>query len=87
MSRGVPVACTRAGGNPELANPAFLFGRRDAAGIAAALERLAEPEARAAEACRSFEAARAFDSQALDRARKDFYQAFVHEEDQNPCAD
>lgn len=87
MSRGVPVACTRAGGNPELANPAFLFGRRDAAGIAAALERLAEPEARAAEVRRSFEAARAFDSQALDRARKDFYQAFVHEEDQNPCAD
>ena len=53
----------------------------------AVVERLAEPEARAAEACRSFEAARAFDSQALDRARKDFYQAFVHEEDQNPCAD
>ena len=87
MSRGVPVACTRAGGNVELANPAFLFGRRDAAGIAAALERLADPAARAAEARRSFDAARAFDSQALDRARKEFYQAFVHEEDQNPCAD
>ena len=87
MSRGVPVACTRAGGNAELANPAFLFGRRDTAGIAAALEQLAEPGIRAAEARRSLEAARAFDSQALDRARKDFYQAFVHEEDQNPCAD
>ena len=87
MSRAVPVACTRVGGNPELASSACLFDRKDAAGIAEILEALADPDTRAAEARRSFAAARAFDSQALDRARKEFYQAFLHDDQENPCPD
>lgn len=84
MSRGVPVACTRVGGNVELASPACLFGRKDAAGIAGVLEALADPAARAAEARRSFEAAGAFDSRMLDKARNHFYGGFL---DADPCFD
>ena len=63
------------------------FDRKDATGIAEILEALADPDTRAAEARRSFAAARAFDSQALDRARKEFYQAFLHDDQENPCPD
>ena len=88
MSRAVPVACSRVGGNPELASPACLFGRRDPAGIAAVLELLADPGVRAAEARRSLEAARAFECRTLDRARNEFYQRFLHDDTtQNPCPD
>lgn len=88
MSRAVPVACSRVGGNPELASPACLFGRRDPAGIAAVLELLADPGVRAAEARRSLDAARAFECRTLDRARNEFYQRFLHDDTtQNPCPD
>lgn len=79
MSRACPVVCTKVGGNYELASDEYLFKKGDSSQLAEKLSRLMDQEEQLKEANRSFEIAKKFDKNELDRKRDEFYQIFMED--------
>lgn len=79
MSRACPVAGTKVGGIPEIVNADFLFKKRNVKNICSILKRI-NKKIMKTEAKRSFERARDFLPETLDKKRTNFYKEFVLEE-------
>ena len=77
MSRALPVTCSDAGGNPELASEDMIFHAGDVDGITAVIREMMKPEVRAREAERSFKIAHDFEKGKLDAVRDNFYSSFT----------
>ena len=78
MSRALPVTCSDAGGNPELASGDMLFKAGNVGQICGAIKRMLDPEVRKSEAMRSFALAKSFQKSRLDPIRDKFYMDFIN---------
>ena len=78
MSRGLPVACSSAGGNPELADEGMLFRAGNVSEICEVMKKLLDPEVRKREAEYSFMKAQEFTKSRLDPIRDKFYMDFMN---------
>jgi glycosyltransferase involved in cell wall biosynthesis len=78
MSRGCPALGSKTGGIPELLNKDFIFQKGAVDEICALLERL-DKETMYEEAIRSFEKAKEFDRDLLERRRTAFYKLFTRQ--------
>lgn len=75
MSRGLPVACSTVGGNPELADMLFRVG--NVRQIAAVMKEMLKPEVRKKEAVRSFTGAQDYTKEKLNAKRDEFFADFL----------
>lgn len=77
MSRGCPVIGSNVGGIPELLNDKFIFKKASVNEICELLKSV-DKNAMIEEAKRSFEKAKEYDKELLDKRRTDFYEDFVY---------
>ena len=77
MSRALPIACSDAGGNSELASGDMLFKAGNVKEIAEVMVKMLDPEIREREAIRSFTKAQEFEKRRLDPIRDKFYMDFM----------
>lgn len=79
MSRGCPIICSDVGGNYELASKQYLFKKGDSKELASKLRKMASVDEQVKEAKRSFEKAKKFDKDTLNKVRDAFYQEFMED--------
>lgn len=79
MSRGCPALGSDAGGIPELLNSKYVFKRGNVNDISAKIKLMANSKEMISEAKRSFERAKDFIPEKLERRRKDFFELFKKE--------
>lgn len=77
MSRALPVTCAAVGGNVELAEPEMLFNRGNTKDIEKIIKRLMDSSLLSRQARISFEKAREYSKDELDRKRDSFYRSFI----------
>ena len=78
MSMACPIIVSNAGGNPELANPDFVFRKGNHKELSNILKKI-NKDVLKAEATRSFEEAKNYNKDLLDKKRNDFYNKFIGE--------
>jgi len=78
MSMACPIIVSNAGGNPELANPEFVFKKGNHKELSNILKRI-NKDILASEAERSFNEAKNYNKDLLDKKRNDFYSEFIGE--------
>lgn len=78
MSMALPVICSNAGGNPELADKDMLFTAGNVSEICEAMKKMLDTEVRKREAAYSFTKAKEFEKSKLDPIRDKFYIDFMN---------
>ena len=78
MSRALPVTCSSAGGNPEIAGRDMLFTPGNVTQICEVMKKMLDPEIRKRESERSFTKAKEFEKSRLDPIRDKFYMDFIN---------
>lgn len=76
MSMACPIIVSNAGGNPELANPKYVFPKGNRKALYKILKELNSEEL-SKEAIRSFELAKSYEKEILDNKRNEFYNKFI----------
>lgn len=77
MSMACPIICSDVGGNKELANQELLFKKGSVNAIVDVIIKISNQNLQRQEAVRSFEKAKEYEKDTLDRKRNDFYLKFV----------
>ena len=78
MSRACPIICSNTGGNYELANKEFLFKKGNTREIVSKVLKMQSKSIIMNESKRSFEEAKKFKKEDLDKKRDEFYRKFIN---------
>lgn len=77
MSRACPIICSNVGGNKELANKELLFKKGNVNDIVKTINKIIDKNLQRQEVVRSFEKAKEYKKEILDKKRNDFYLEFI----------